>query len=88
MTKTIEQTRADLAEASAALLSEMEADSTRGDGSDAQERRREAHQQKLRDRVAQCEHDLQQLERAGREVPPLVVEVEGAVVRISSSPRK
>jgi hypothetical protein len=84
MTKTIEQARADLAAANAALLSEMEADSTRREGSDAQERRREAHQDKLRDRVAQCEYDLLQLERAGREVPPLVVEVEGASIRISS----
>jgi len=58
MTKTVKQAEADLAVANAAYLDELRQDCERSDGSGAQERRREEHQQLLRDRIAQCERDL------------------------------
>lgn len=58
MSKTVEQAEAALARANAALLSELERDAERSEGSGAQERRREERQQSLRDAVAQCERDL------------------------------
>ena len=58
MTKTVKQAEVDLAAANAAYLEELRQDSERSEGSGAQERRREEHQQLLRDRIAQCESDL------------------------------
>ncbi|MGG4660451.1 hypothetical protein ACLPJF_21240 [Pseudomonas vlassakiae] len=59
MSQTVEQATAALAAANAAYLSELERDAERGEGSGAQERRREEHQQSLRDAIAQCERDLE-----------------------------
>ncbi|WP_110644109.1 hypothetical protein [Salinicola sp. CPA57] len=60
MSKSIEHAEAALASAKADLLNELERDAKREDGSDAQEQRRERHQQSLRDKVAQCERDLEE----------------------------
>ncbi|ENA27039.1 hypothetical protein HMPREF1487_09518 [Pseudomonas sp. HPB0071] len=59
MSQAVEQATAALAAARAAYLSELERDAERGEGSGAQERRREEHQQSLRDAVAECERDLE-----------------------------
>ena len=59
MIKTIEQAEAALASANAEYLDELRQDSERADGSDAQERRREQIQHLLRDKVSQCERDLE-----------------------------
>lgn len=59
MTRTVEQAQAALDAARAAYLAELKRDCERSDGSTAQERRREEHQQKLRETVAQCERDLE-----------------------------
>lgn len=64
MSKTIEQAEAALASANAAYLDELRQDSDRSEGSGAQERRREAHQQSLRDAISQCEHDLEVAKRS------------------------
>jgi multidrug resistance efflux pump len=58
MTQTVEQAQAALAAAKANYLAELERDCERRDGSFAQEQRREEHQQRLREAVAQCELDL------------------------------
>lgn len=58
MSKTVEKATTDLAAANAAYLDELHQDCERSEGSGAQERRREEHQQLLRDRIAQCERDL------------------------------
>ena len=58
MTTTVKQAEADLAAANAAYLDELRQDCERSEGSGAQERRREEHQQLLRDRIAQRERDL------------------------------
>lgn len=63
MTQTVEQAEAALKSAEAALLSELKADCERRDGSGAQERRREEHQQSLRDTVYQCERNLEAAKR-------------------------
>lgn len=59
MALTIEQAQAALDAAKADYLAELRQDCERRDGSFAQERRREEHQQRLRDAVAQCERDLE-----------------------------
>lgn len=59
MNKTVEQAEAALASAKAAYLSELERDCERSEGSGAQERRREEHQQSLRDEIARCERELE-----------------------------
>jgi len=58
MSNAIEQAEAALARANAAYLSELKRDCERGEGSGAQERRREEHQQSLRDDVYKCEQAL------------------------------
>lgn len=58
MSQTVEQAQAALDAAKANYLAELERDCERRDGSFAQERRREEHQQRLREAVAQCERDL------------------------------
>lgn len=58
MTKTVEQAEKALADARSAYLSELERDIHRREGSMAQERRREEHQQALRERVRECERAL------------------------------
>ncbi|MDR6680203.1 hypothetical protein [Pseudomonas oryzihabitans] len=63
MSKTVEQATAALAAANAAYLSELERDAERREGSGAQERRREEHQQLLRNAIAQCERDLEAAKR-------------------------
>ena len=63
MSKPIEQAEIVLATANAAYLSELERDCQRSDGSGAQERRREEHQQSLRNAMAQCERDLEEAKR-------------------------
>lgn len=60
MSKTVEQAEAALARAKAAFLGELERDCERSEGSGSQERRREEHQQSLRDAVALCERELEQ----------------------------
>lgn len=60
MNKAVEQAEAALAAAQASYLSELERDCERGEGSGAQERRREEHQQSLRDELAKCERDLEE----------------------------
>jgi len=67
MRKTIEEAKAALDVARAAVLSEMESDLTRKDGSGAQERRREERQQKLRDAEYEAERELEQAEQRQRE---------------------
>lgn len=63
MTKNVAQAEAALKSAEADLLSELERDCERRDGSYAQERRREENQQSLRDTVRQCERDLEEAKR-------------------------
>lgn len=60
----IKQAEADLAAARAAVLSELEQDAKRSEGSGAQERRREEHMQRLRDEEYQCERALEAAKRA------------------------
>ena len=59
MSNSVEQAEAALKEANEAYLSELERDSRRSDGSGAQERRREEHQQSLRDTISRCERALE-----------------------------
>jgi hypothetical protein len=59
MRQTVEQAQAALDAANAAYLDELRRDCDRSDGSFAQERRREEHQQRLREAVTQCERDLE-----------------------------
>ena len=63
MSKTVAEAESTLAEAKTKFLSELEADAQRGDGSGAQERRREEHQQGLRNTVLCCEQDLEEARR-------------------------
>lgn len=63
MTKTIEQAEAALDSANAAWLDELRQDCERVEGSGAQERRREEHQQSLRATISQCERDLAEAKR-------------------------
>jgi uncharacterized protein YpuA (DUF1002 family) len=63
MSKTVEQAEAALASANAAYLSELKRDSERGEGSGAQERRREERLESLRDDVAERERDLEVAKR-------------------------
>lgn len=63
MIKTVEQAEAELAAAFAASLEETRQDMYRSDGSGAQEGRREAHQQSLREAVARCERGLEEAKR-------------------------
>jgi hypothetical protein len=63
MNKTVGQAEVALASAKAAYLSESERDCERSEGSGAQERRREEHQQSLRDVITQCERDLEEAKR-------------------------
>ncbi|MDL4860729.1 hypothetical protein NPJ88_000130 [Halomonas elongata] len=58
MSKIIEQAEAALAAAEAAYQSELQRDAERHEGSGAQERRREAHQQALRADIDQCKREL------------------------------
>ncbi|OFA09038.1 hypothetical protein [Duganella phyllosphaerae] len=63
MTQTVEQAEIALAKAKAEFLSELETFANSGDGSGAQERRREERLQRLRDAEYQCERDLEQAKR-------------------------
>lgn len=60
---SIKQAEAALAEANADLLSELEADCKRSEGSGAQERRREEHRRKLEENVSRCEQALEVAKR-------------------------
>lgn len=60
MDQIVEQAEAALASAKAAYLSELERDCERSEGSGAQERRREEHQQSLRDAITRCERKLEE----------------------------
>lgn len=64
MSKSLEQAQSALAAANAAYLGELERDSERGEGSGAQERRREDRQQSLRDDIDRCERELDVAVRA------------------------
>lgn len=64
MGKSVEQAQSALAAANAAYLGELERDSERGEGSGAQERRREERQQSLRDAIDRCERELGEAVRA------------------------
>lgn len=59
MSQTIAEAQAAYDAARSALLSELERDIERRDGSGAQERRREEHQQDLRDEEARCKRALE-----------------------------
>lgn len=59
MSKSIEQAEEALKAAKAAYMNELSSDSERREGSDAQERRREEHQERLCDQVAKCERELE-----------------------------
>ncbi|MDQ2077565.1 hypothetical protein [Marinimicrobium sp. ABcell2] len=59
MNRTVNQAEEALESAKSAYTSELKRDIDRGEGSEAQERRREEHQRSLRDNVAQCERDLE-----------------------------
>lgn len=63
MSKEIEQAEAALVSARSAYVNELKRDSERHEGSGAQERRREEHQQSLRDRIDQCKRDLSEARR-------------------------
>lgn len=65
MNTTIEQAKAALAAAESAYMYELERDSERSEGSGAQERRREEHQQTLKENIAQCKRDLEEAKRVG-----------------------
>ncbi|QQB53220.1 hypothetical protein [Delftia acidovorans] len=60
---TIEQAKVALESAKADYLEELRQDSERSEGSCAQERRREAHQKSLLDRISQCELELEHAQR-------------------------
>lgn len=70
MNKTVEQAELALASAKSAFRSELERDCERSDGSGAQERRREEHQQSLREDIAQCERDLEEAKRTEKAPAP------------------
>lgn len=63
MSQTVEQATAALAAANAAYLSELELDAGRGEGSGAQECRREKRQQSLCDAIEECERALEAAKR-------------------------
>ncbi len=79
MSKTIEQAEADLASANAAYLEELRQDSQRSEGSGAQERRREEHQQSLRDAISQCEQDLEETKRRAAPTIEAVKALDGRI---------
>lgn len=58
MAITIEEAQAQLDAANAAYLDELRQDCQRPEGSGAQERRREEHQQGLKDNIERCENAL------------------------------
>ncbi|MDL5034426.1 hypothetical protein QRD43_21160 [Pelomonas sp. APW6] len=60
----IKQAETNLAAARAAVLSELEQDAMRSEGSGAQERRREEHMQRLRDEEYRCERALEAVKRS------------------------
>lgn len=62
MSVTIVHAKAALASAHAAYLEELRQDCERSEGSEAQESRRAAHQQSLRDEIARCESNLKRLQ--------------------------
>ena len=64
MIKSVEQAQRDLAAANAAYLGELERDSERGEGSGAQERRREERLQSLRDAIDRCKRELDEAVQA------------------------
>lgn len=63
MTQTVEQAEIALAKAKADFMSELEVFANSGEGSGAQERRREERLQRFRDAESQCERDLDQAKR-------------------------
>lgn len=67
MNKTVDEAKTALDAARAALRSELESDLTRRDGSGAQERRREDHQQQLHDDVYDAKRELEQAQQRQRE---------------------
>lgn len=67
MSKTVEEAQARLDAANAAYLGELRQNSERSEGSGAQERRREEHQQRLKDEVDRCERDLDLAKKAAPE---------------------
>jgi hypothetical protein len=66
MSDAINNARAKLEAAEAALLDELDQDSRRSDGSGAQERRREEHRQRLEDDVESCRRELLELTKKAR----------------------
>ena len=74
MSKTIEEAEAALASAKSAYRSELEQDCNRSEGSGAQERRREEHQQSLRDDICRCERDLDESKRNASDPEEMTVE--------------
>lgn len=64
MSYTIEEAQAQLDAANAAFLDELRQDSMRSEGSGAQERRREEHQQRLKDEIDRWEHELELAKKA------------------------
>lgn len=70
MSQIIEQAEAALASAHATYLSELERESKRSPGSEAQELRREEHLDSLRDAITRCERDLDEAKRIANQVKP------------------
>ncbi|WP_423599949.1 hypothetical protein [Roseateles sp. MS654] len=66
MSDAINNARAKLQAAEAALLDELDQDSRRSDGSGAQERRREEHRQRLEDNVESCQRELLELTKKAK----------------------
>jgi hypothetical protein len=60
MNKTVKQAEAALTSAKAAYMEELRQDCERSEGSGAQERRREEHQQSLKDEISRCERVLEE----------------------------
>jgi precorrin-3B methylase len=59
MNNPIEEAQAQLDAANAIYLDELRRDSVRPEGSGAQERRREEHQQRLKNEIDRCERALE-----------------------------
>lgn len=64
MSNTVEKAQALLDAANAAYQEELRQDSNRTDGSGAQEQRREARQQRLKDEVDRCRRALELAKKA------------------------
>lgn len=67
MSEAIKAAKAALEAAKSSYLDELRQDSERSEGSEAQERRREENQQRMRDEIVQCERNLVAAKQADKE---------------------